>query len=205
MNYQEFHAKFHNMGCFSTHQVYSWKPDFDKNNLGYWVAKNRLIKLRNGWYAFAEYKAKPNFALYVANRIYRPSYISLHTALAFYGLIPESVVQVTSVTTLKTAEFTNDLAGYSYKSVQPDYFFGYDSLALFEGHSLLLALPEKALLDLFYLYPFYNTEQEMLDLRLDEDFLHNQLNRQLLREFTDRFVSPVMTKRTNLMLTAYNL
>ncbi|MCD7850081.1 MAG: hypothetical protein LUH63_10310, partial [Parabacteroides sp.] len=59
--------------------------DFDRNSLTRWVKKGYLIRLRQGYFAFSEYKSKPDYFLYFANRIYRPSYISLHTALSFYG------------------------------------------------------------------------------------------------------------------------
>ena len=93
---------------------------FDKNNLSRWVKKGYLIKLRNGYYTFREYMATQNINLYLANRIYRPSYISLHTALAFYGLIPESVTQTTSVSTLKTALFRNTIGVFSYKKIKKE-------------------------------------------------------------------------------------
>jgi predicted transcriptional regulator of viral defense system len=66
-------------------QIYSFEPDFNSNNLTRWVKRGLLVKLRNGFYAFSEYFEKPGFSLYISNRIYKPSYISLHTALAFYG------------------------------------------------------------------------------------------------------------------------
>lgn len=74
--------------------------------------KGLLIRLRQGFYTFPEYKSKPDYPLYFANRMYRPSYINLHTALAFYGMIPEAVVQITSVTSLKTAYFHNAIGEY---------------------------------------------------------------------------------------------
>ena len=81
--------------------------DFSRNNLVHWTNQGLLIRLRQGHYTFPEYKGRADYSFYFANRIYRPSYISLHTALSFYGIIPESVVQITSVTSLKTASFTN--------------------------------------------------------------------------------------------------
>lgn len=96
------------LGCFNIHQVYAWKPGFDRNNIVRWTKVGQLIRLRQGFYTFPEYKQKPDFTLYFANRIYLPSYVSLHTALAFYGLIPEAVVQVTSVTSLKITSLSND-------------------------------------------------------------------------------------------------
>lgn len=86
--------------------------------------------------------------------------------LAFYGMIPEAVTQITAVSSLKTAVFQNAFGVYSYKTVREDLFFGYE-LKSYENKSILFAFPEKALLDLLYLYPFYNSSQDMEELRLD--------------------------------------
>ena len=47
--------------------------------------------MRQGYYAFSEYKTSADIILYFANKIYQPSYIGLYTALSFYGIIPETV------------------------------------------------------------------------------------------------------------------
>lgn len=65
--------------------------------------------MRNEYYAFLEFRQVPESARVVIRIIYKPSYISLHSALCLYGMIPEEVVQLTSVTTLKTAKFENAL------------------------------------------------------------------------------------------------
>ena len=205
MNYLEFKNRMFDLGCFNTHQVYAWKPDFDRNNFVRWTKKGLLIRLRQGYYTFPEYKSKPDFTLFFANRIYRPSYISLHTALAFYEMIPEAVVQVTSVTSLKTASFKNEFGEYEYKSVRKELMFGYDIKPVANGQSLQLAQPEKALLDLLYLYPFYNTEQEMEDLRLDEDFLMDELDLQRLEDYLSKFKNKALQKRVKLLKNTYGL
>ena len=199
MNFQEFKNKWFDLGCISSNQVFAWQPNFDKNNMSRWSKKGLLIKLRNGFYTFPEYKTKSGFTLYIANRIYRPSYVSLQTALAFYGIIPESVIQVTSVTSLKTAAFTNIFGEYSYKSVRHDLMFGYDVKPMAEGHSWFLAKPEKALIDFLYLYPFYNTATEIEELRLDKDFIHNNLNIKLLSESSQRYNCKALEKRLKLI------
>ena len=141
--------------------------------------KGYLIRLRQGYFAFAEYKGKSDYGFYFANRMYRPSYISLHTALAFYGVIPEAVVQITSVTSLKTASFTNDFGEFAYRNLKERLMFGYDLKSMADKRTILLATPEKALLDLLYLYPFYNNEEEMEALRLDDDFLLHELKKRI--------------------------
>lgn len=205
MNYFEFRTKLFNVACFNIDQVYAWQPGFDRNNLSRWANTGRLIRLRQGYFTFPEYKGIPDYALFFGNRIYRPSYISLHTALSFYGMIPESVVDITSVTTLKTKVFTNSIGEYAYRSVKSDLMFGYVLKPLSGGMALQLASPEKALLDLLYLYPEYKSDQDMADLRLDEDFLVNDLNKELLQEYALRFKSKALDHRVNLLLKTYEI
>jgi predicted transcriptional regulator of viral defense system len=205
MNFLEFKDKLFGLACFSTDQVYAWKLDFDRNNFGRWVKKGLIIRLRRGYYTFPEYREKSDFALYFANRIYRPSYVSLHTALSFYGMIPESVVQISSVTTLKTTSFSNAVADYSYKSVKTELMFGYQSKALPDGRTILMARPEKAVLDLLYLYPQYQSPADMLELRLDADYLYNDLNKALLIEYVAGFKSISIDKRVSQLIKVYEL
>jgi predicted transcriptional regulator of viral defense system len=205
MNWIEFKNKMFDLGCFSIHQVYAWRPGFDRNNLVRWTKKGYLVPLRRGWYAFPEYKGTPDFAEYIAGKIYIPSYISLHTALAFYGLIPESVVQMTSVTSLKTASFTNEFGEYSYKSVKNDLMFGYFRRPIADGRTTPYATREKALLDLLYLYPFYNTESELLELRLDGDILREKWDRRTWLSMGKRSQCARLEKRMRLFEKVYNL
>jgi hypothetical protein len=76
-------------------------------------------------------------------------------------MIPEAVPNITSVTTLKTITFSNACGEYSYKNIKPDMMFGYDLREMEGGRRIMFAMPEKALIDLLYLYPFYNTEHEL--------------------------------------------
>jgi len=205
MNYLVFKNKMFDLGCFSINQVYAWQPNFDRNNFVRWTKNGLLMRLRQGYYTFPEYRSKPDFDLYFANRIYRPSYVSLHTALAFYGMIPEAVVQVTSVTSLKTSNFSNDFGEFSYKSLRDELMFGYDLKPFADGRTLQLAKPEKALLDLLYLYPFYNTKQELEELRLDADFMQDDLDLKLLKDYTLQFSNKALEKRVQLLINTYKL
>ena len=205
MNYWQFRNRFYDLGCFFIHQVYAWQPGFDKNSLSRWVKKGLLIKLRNGCYCFPEHLDRPGFVYFVSNRIYRPSYISLHSALAFYGLIPEAVVRTTAVSALKKAKFENAFGTFTYQQITSRLMFGYDAKLFSFGQTVLFAQPEKALLDLLYLYPFYDTPQEMEELRLDEDFLHQDFNVERFTEYADRFQSKALNKRKEILLEVYDL
>jgi predicted transcriptional regulator of viral defense system len=189
--------------CFNLNQIYAFQPDFDRNNLFRWKKKGYLVALRNGWYTFADFLGKPDYTCYFANRMYQPSYVSLHTALAFYGIIPEGVVQITSVSSLKTASFNNSFGEFSYKNMKNELIFGYDLRPMDKRRNLLFATPEKSILDLLYLYPFYNNEQEISELRFDETFMQDELNVERLNEFTEKFKSKALRKRVNLLLKVY--
>jgi predicted transcriptional regulator of viral defense system len=205
MNFIEFRNRFVSLACFSTDQVFAAYPGFDRNNLGRWVKKGYLVRMRQGYYAFPDYREQKDFAWYFANRIYKPSYISLHTALSFYGIIPEAVIQITSVTTLKTAIFSNGFGEYSYKNVKDDLMFGYDLKEMEGGRRIMFATPEKALIDLLYLYPFYNSEHEISELRLDESFMGEELNMERLLEYANRTGNKALSRRINILQAVHNI
>ncbi len=199
IGYLQFREAMHPYGCFNVQQVKVAFPNFDRTNYTRWVKQGLLLRLRQEWYAFPDMLKEPDFARFVAERIYRPSYISLHSALSFYGLIPEAVVRITSVSALKTVSFENDFGQYSYQSVKPSCFFGYEPRQTMNGRSFMLAHPEKALLDLLYLYPQYNTEEDIEELRLDEDYMTSELNVERLEEYQHRIGSKALDVRVKLL------
>jgi len=213
VSFIEFREKLLPEGCFSIRQARLFFPTFDRNNLTRWTKKGLLVRLRQEWYAFPELLQRPDFSRYVAVRIYRPSYISLHTALSIYGMIPEAVTVITSVSTLKTAQFENDFGRYSYQNVKPELFFGYKPVILPVNNAVvnppqqayMLAHPEKALLDLLYLYPFYDNENELEQLRLDYSFMTDELNLERLSEYQEKIGSKALDSRIRKLLKIYAL
>ncbi|MBQ8959321.1 MAG: hypothetical protein IJ057_12635 [Bacteroidales bacterium] len=203
MTYLQFREQWHRVGCFNIYQVRADCPHFDRGNFGHWVKKGYLVRLLQDWYAFADLLQVAEFSRYIAQRIYAPSYISLHSALAYYGIIPEAVTRITCVSTNRTAHYENAFGEFSYQTVKPDLFFSYEPRALPQGYTYHLALPEKALLDLLYLYPQYDTENEMLELRLDDYWMHEELNVNRLRVFSERANSKALQIRIEIMLETY--
>ena len=205
MDFLTFKERMYPMGCFNINQVLLWEKDFDRNNLTRWCRRGLLVKLRNLYYAFPEYRQVPDFSRYVANRIYAPSYISLHSALSFYGMIPEEVVQLTSVTTLKTARFENVFGTFHYQNVKTPLYFGFEIKTMQSGRGLLFATPEKALLDLLYLNPYYKTEQDMEELRLDEDYMQNELNTERMMSYLSKMGSKTLEQKVRRLMKVYEL
>jgi predicted transcriptional regulator of viral defense system len=62
---------------------------------------------------------------YIANKIYSPSYVSLEFALSYYGVIPETVYEITSVTVKAPRRF--EILGkiFSYRKIKKGVFSGY--------------------------------------------------------------------------------
>lgn len=205
MNFWQLRNQFYDLVCFNINQVYAWQPGFDKNNITRWVKQKLLVKLRNSWYSFPDYIKMPNIQHFVSNKIYSPSYVSLHSALAFYGIIPEAIVQTTAVSSLKKANFENIFGSFSYHQLLPELMFGNEQKTFLDKHSLFFATPEKAILDLLYLYPQYNSEQEIIELRFDEDFMQEELNVERLNEFTEKFQSKALRNRVDLLLKTHDL
>lgn len=110
-------------------------------------AKKGLIKhLKRGLYSLRDADI-PSFCL--ANKLYVPSYISFDTALSHYGLIPETVYSITSATTKATRQFTVQGINYTYQTLKKEFFTGYRAVK-YQGETVLLAEPEKALADYLY-------------------------------------------------------
>ena len=122
-------------------------------------------------YEFVEAGAKSDIPdLYVANKLYTPSYVSLETALFIYGLIPDVAAQVTSLTTRATREFRNRHGAFFYRSCRKRVFAGY-RLMQYEGTKILIADEEKALVDFIY---FALRQRSPLDFG-EERFEKNKL------------------------------
>jgi hypothetical protein len=109
------------------------------------------MPLRRGFYAHAApYASAELNPAELANALHAPSYLSTLWALGYYGIIPERVVTFTSVTSRSPRTFENSLGVFRYQHVKPSAFFGY-RLVQMGGRPVLIAAPEKALLDLWYL------------------------------------------------------
>lgn len=123
-----------------------------KVQLSGWQKRGLVIKLKRGLYILNENdrKIEPS-RIFLANALYLPSYVSTTYALGFYDLIPEKVEDVTSITTKKTAKFTNTFGTFIYQHLSPNLFFGFKEIKDENGFPVLIAEPEKAVIDFIYL------------------------------------------------------
>jgi predicted transcriptional regulator of viral defense system len=147
------------------------------------IKSGLFFKLRNGFYMLKD--SSPSLYL-IANKLYQPSYISLEKALSYYGIIPETVYTITSITTKSTREFMTPRATFSYQRIKKSVFSGYSPRKI-EGVTVFIADPEKALAD--YLY-FVDLGKISLNDRLNL----GRVKKAKLLKFTLIFERPRMTE-----------
>src|SRR3989338_6658324 len=105
MKFLEFKQNLKDFITFNLQDIRKIEPGFDLRRLSEWQRKGYIQKLRRGYYIFSDIALNEEKLFLVANRLYGPSYVSLEMALSFYGLIPEGVYALTSITTRKTEHF----------------------------------------------------------------------------------------------------
>ena len=153
MKFTQFKQKIKNLPTFSSSLFSSITDDVDtlRVQLTKWKKKGLVIQLKKGLYVLGdkEREIEPsNF--YLANQIIIPSYISLESALSYYGLIPEFVASITSITIRKTCRFKNQFGTFIYQHIKSEGFTGFD-LKKSNDLNILIACPEKAVVDFLYL------------------------------------------------------
>jgi len=137
----------------------------------------RIIRLKRGMYVVNPNESGKLLSLgLIGNLLYGPSYVSMLTALREYGLIPERVEVIESMTTHLTVSFENPVGTFEYHHCAKDYYSIGITQREEEEVTYLIATPEKALCDYIVCTPrlplrFIKDTYIFLeeDLRLDMD------------------------------------
>ena len=194
MQYIELKNSFRDFTIFSLSDIRRIDASFHRRRLNEWQDKGYIKKIIRGYYISSDLEIDENVLFEIANRIYRPSYISLQTALSYYHLIPESVYGISSASTRRTYNFKTPVTEFSYKAIKSDLFFGYDHVRYNNKH-IKIASIEKAILDYFYLNPHIKRESDFANLRINGDIFLNEGNEERLYGFLDKFGKKTLTKR----------
>ena len=161
------------------------------------LRRGAIVRVKKGIYIFGErYRRRPFSREALANMIYGPSYVSLDYALHYYGLIPERVEAVTSVTCSRGRRFSTPVGLFIYRGIPMSaYQIGIDQVVLEGRRSFLIAIREKALADKIHddRGTAIRTQAEMraylLDsLRIDPEEL-GRLNAEMLSLIAERYQS----------------
>lgn len=183
---------------FSIREIDKQFPGFDSRRLVEWQAKGYIWKLRNRYYCFSNTEIAENLLYKIANVLYRPSYVTLETALARYGFIPEGVFQIVSGTTLKTQTFSTPLGDFVYRRLKPKLFFGYHPEPCQDYH-YAIAGPEKTLIDYLYLHPQIQDVADFRMLRWNKLAINEQINMAELRAYESLISSKALSRRLRIM------
>lgn len=142
------------------------------------IKSGAIIRVKKGIYVFGKDYAISSYSKEcLANLIYGPSYVSLEYALYFYGLIPERVEVVTSVTSKRNKFFTTPVGNFSYRHIAIEkYPVGIELRQIAEHKNILIASKEKALADKIYDNKDIVSEKDLVDylqndLRFEMDAL----------------------------------
>ena len=192
MKYQEFKAQVAQFPIITANhlQRLGLGGQTLKNQLTTWRKRRLIFHLRRGVYVLnpQDRRVHPS-RIFLANSLYSPSYVSLEWAFAYYGLIPEKVADVTSVAAKKTTVFSNEFGLFRYQHLKSSLFFGYQKKEDENGYPVLIAEPEKALLDFFYLESARFNKKNLQDI-FDESYRFQNvsgLRLQILRKYAARF------------------
>ncbi|MCB9790286.1 hypothetical protein H6762_04900 [Candidatus Nomurabacteria bacterium] len=192
MKYVDLKTKLKEIIVFSLNDIRQLDSSFYRSRLIEWSDKGYIIRLRRDKYMFSDTDTSESILFHIANRIYSPSYISLETALSYYGLIPETVYSITSVTTRKTNEFENKLGKFIYRTLNSNLFWGYDIVQNFQ-----IAEVEKCILDYLYLNPNIENESDFVELRFNgEDFL-KKYSKEKFNKYLKIFNNKALNTRVN--------
>lgn len=176
MRFREFQNCVKELPAFNLNDARKHDPSFHRQQLNDWQQRGFIQSLAGGFYVLADTQVNESLLFMLANRIYEPSYVSRESALAYYLIIPETVLKVTSVTSRKTRLMDSHWGQFRYSSVKPNLMFGY---RVVKGEKLIqykIATLEKAVLD----YLYWNNSIESVD-----DFEGLRWNRQELSGLVD--------------------
>ncbi len=145
---------------------------FPRNKIRTLLLSGEIIRVKKGLYV----KSDATYSLSVmANMVYGPSYVSQHYALSFYGLIPERVHIITSMTLGRRKRFDTPLGVFTYEPLPERLFsLGVKRVELSPTQPYQIAWPEKAILDIIWKRSDLDTAEKLEhylleDLRLDLD------------------------------------
>lgn len=173
-------AQFGNIPITASELVSTFAElDAPRNKLMLLEQKGQIIRLKRGLYVVSpSISGKQLSVELIANHLYGHSYVSMQWALREYGLIPERVYAVKSMTMARSKEFENKLGRFVYEHCPLEYYHIGIEMQMQQGISFLMASREKALCDLVVstsklrLRSLIATRQYLEeDIRLDMDEL----------------------------------
>lgn len=208
MKFEELVKEFSDSPFFElgeVRQITSNSKSQLQNQLSQWTKQGKVVRLRRGKYLLGpQYRKFTPSSYYISNYLYRPSYVSLTTALQYYDLIPEAVGMVQAVTPKHGREWANDLGRFEYRKIKQKRFWGYkedllDSIPA--QNRFFVAEPEKAILDLMYLRNGEWSKERIAEMRFQS--LEN-IDLKRLRRYSQKFTSAKIERAVDKFAEVYS-
>ncbi len=176
------------------------KPRDKVRNL---IRNQDIIRVKKGLYVLGPDYKKPYNQYILANMIYGPSYVTAQTALSYWGIIPERVELIISMTAKRRKFFQTLVGDFSYLYCRKEvYHIGIRLEVTGDGKNIFMASPEKALCDLLAAQTHLHSQEDIKEfigaMRLDESFLGN-CNHSLLEGISASYHKPVVRQFTALL------
>ena len=187
------------MTIFSPNDLFLVDSDFRLPTLYDWESRGLVTKIRNDNYVFSDFDPSDKDYYLIANKIYSPSYISLESALNYYGIIPELVAHTTSITTNKTNSFGTKFGIYDYSTINEALFFAY-KVVEHSPHEVLIASLEKSILDYLYLNTNINTIDDFEGLRWNKEVIKETLDFDLFEKYLVIFDNKALQRRCSVLM-----
>jgi len=196
MQYVQLRHYFKDYTIFSLNDIRLLEPNFHRRRLNEWQEKGYIKKVVKEYYIFSDKPIDENTFFEMANRIYKPSYISFEAALSFYQFIPESVYGITSASTRRTYTFHTPLGNFLYRTVKPDLFFGYE-MNTYNGKVYKIAGPEKSVLDFLYLNHHLRLASDFESLRINHEIFFQRIDLDKLKVYSRKYSQKTLISRLN--------
>lgn len=186
-NREDFFTKFNEMPYFTGEAVKMAGREalIKENTLNSFIKRSsnrkEILRLKRDLFVtrkyFEENKNKVGYQFYLANQLLKGSYISLDTALNYYGLFPEGLGNVINSITYKTTrKYLNNVAYFRYKNIKKELFSDFKAIEI-GNYTVLIAEIYKALFDYVYYKSNYLEgyyKEIWNDLRIDLDEIDNK-------------------------------
>ena len=198
--FRDFETQIKPLPAFNLNDIRNFDPDFHRPQLSDWINREFIKPLAGGYYVLADSQMDESLVFMLANLIYEPSYISRESALAYYQIIPESVLGVTSTSSRKTKQFNTQWGVFSYRSIKPSLMFGYIVIEKGQNTKFKIARLEKAILDYLYWNPDLQSVEDLEGLRFNKDLISDLEDNTLFRKYLRIFNSKTLDRRVKIMM-----
>lgn len=199
MKYLKLEKLLKNFVVFSLNDIRKFEKLFDRRRLTEWQKKGYIKKIVKGYYVFSDIDINESLLFLIANKIFKPSYVSFESALSYYNFIPESIYAVTSANSRNTYTFSTYYGEFIYRKIKPNLMFGY-KIINHKNYFFSIAEPEKAILDFLYIRKDLTSEGDFEEMRIDKEMFFENINLKKFEDYLRCFKSPTLIRRARKLI-----